>query len=395
MLKNRLFNIIKNREDKLYFKLTGNLKVFGFDKNKRLVHIDDGQNTVTTWAKQMFMKNFGGVPYLADNTTDIANQNYINRTSFEDSVHRPISVTEGLNTDGALLSNSSYFTDITQTNLKGNKGADWDGAYVPHFPTKMLFGTGIEIHDNAGYKIHFSEIASDIPYTTGMNADFLGYESDAAGLLLDISETNLYSNIIDETNNNKPKKKVRTVDSNSNSILANIKQTFSPTSTSLAGAIKNNFYTNSDTITMFETGLGPTNSGYKINTTNRGIGAPAFIYIDRASIDNGEASNIYINKTTGVISNRITFQITMPAQLGPNYYYPYNGYYLREAGLFTDARFYHDTSLASNTVPAAAGDELNAYNALLFGSLLAKRRIATVYKAFDNSYTFSWTLYIE
>lgn len=400
MLKDRLFNINYNKEEEAFLKIKGSLKVFGFDKDKRLFHIDNGNNVVTTWAKQMFMKTFGGIPYLSGNLSDVNAVNYLNKMNADGTDH-----SDTRNADGSVVSNASYFSDVDILNVKnaGNGGVSpWADSYVPHFPTKMLFGTGMEFHKvGATWYTHFSEGGNtgDIAYNTGDYTKFLGYglEGDLINedFPADGINTNRYSNYIDIVADplGRPKTAVRTVDSNDQTYLTNIKSTFSPSSTSLTGAIKNNFYFDKATTTMFD--VAPTNSSYVVLPDYRGVGAPSFIYIDRTSIDNGEVSNIYVNKGTGIASNRITFQITMPNQQGPNYYYPYNGYYLREAGLYTDARLYSDTDLASNTIPGDAGAQREAYYAMLFGTLLAKRRIATIYKAFDNSYTFKWTLYIE
>lgn len=395
----KLFNIIKSKENQLFVSLKGNLKVFGLDRDKRLVHIDNGSNTVTTWAKQMIMKNFAGAPYLAANTTDVPNVNYVNKIA--DASHSAT-----INSDGSNMSNLQHFNDISLTQLKGNHGTDWLDAYVPNFPTKMLFGTGIEMYSDTGtWKAMYSESGVNgtninLTMTQEGAEKFISYSGATA--LADLTSTtygsgvanNLYSNIFDGTTG-VPENSARTVDTLDPTYLANIKSTFSASSYAITGAIKNNNYETKATQTMFT--IAPTNTAYVLDKDFRGVGKPSFIYIDRTSIDSGSASNIYVNKSTGSVSNRITYSIIMPSQAEEtNYYYPYNGYYLREAGLYTDARLYNDIAATSNKVPEVAdGDIYTNYNKMLFGTLLAKRRIATIYKAYDNSYTFSWTLYIE
>jgi len=405
MLKDKIFNIIKKKEEKLFFNMKGNLKVFGFDKDKRLIHIDNGSNVITSWAKQAFMKNFGGIPYLAINTTDATNVNYKNATTFASATHNDSPAT---NLDGTVVSSKGYFSDVSIENLKGNKGSAWDDAFIPNFPTKMLFGTGVELnYTGSSYNLHFSD-SIPVAWNNAWWDKFISYEGD--GTETNIKSTtygangatnNLYSDVYStaaDANIGRPSAKSRTLNTLDSTIVAQVKNTFLPTSTGIAGAIKNNDYTVGLTYTPFSTN--PTNQVYIFNPAYKGVGNPAFVYIDRSSLDSGSASNIYINRelSTNEVSNRITFQVTMPNQSSGNYYYPYNGFYLREAGLFSDARHYVDTTTTSNKVPVFGVDTNNQvedYNKMLFGTMLAKRRIATIFKSFDNSYTFQWTLYVE
>lgn len=396
MLKNK----IKYKNESQMFSMKGNLQVFGFDKDKRLIHIDRGDNVVTNWAKQTIMKTFGGFGYLEAQPDVVAQTDYINMTT-SGAAH-----SASVNSDGYSISSQQFFEDVGPEQIRGTKAADLPDTYQQFYPTKMLFGTGMEIYDSGSgvMKIHFTDGGTDAADYTFSSAEFaklIGY-----GSALEINNIistipggigNNYSDVYASVTPFAPSSFVRTVDSNDPTLIAKIKNTgFSADNYSIAGAIKNNGYTAEGTVSTIFSNY-PENDDYVINLAYRGVGRPAFVHIDRSLLDLTSTSSVYVNKTSGAISNRITFQVTLPNQTGPNYYYPYNGYYIREAGLFSDARFYSDNLTGSNLVPIE-GDEpevFKAYRRMLYGMLLAKRRIATIYKAHDNSFTFQWTLYIE
>ena len=80
----------------------------------------------------------------------------------------------------------------------------------------------------------------------------------------------------------------------------------------------------------------------------------------------------------------------MPAQNATNdaigKYYPYNGYTLKQMGLYNDA--YLDPSMGNDN------PDSYAYSNMCCGMLLALKNITSFTKTDDNEMTITWTLTI-
>jgi hypothetical protein len=124
----------------------------------------------------------------------------------------------------------------------------------------------------------------------------------------------------------------------------------------------------------------------------RGTGKPCFIYFNRGNEEDNEwaqqnAAEIFLTADNNSrILNRITFKITMPAQTASNgnlgKYYPYNGYTLKQIGLFNDAYMTKDgeTTVLTNQMPR--------------GMLLAVKNIEAFTKTAEETVVLTWTLTI-
>jgi len=96
-------------------------------------------------------------------------------------------------------------------------------------------------------------------------------------------------------------------------------------------------------------------------------------------------------------SNQLAYSIVMPDQLDitendATDFYPYNGYTLKQAGLFSDALFTPEEEEAVGA-PSLSGDALKQYNQMQAGTLWAVRNISPVQKTRDVEITIRWSLY--
>ncbi len=162
----------------------------------------------------------------------------------------------------------------------------------------------------------------------------------------------------------------------------------------ITGAVKNALYESStDIATYLETVSG----NYFPIHEYWGVGRPAFIYAKRESRFYQSGAEIALNFDSNV-ENKITYTVTMPEQTGvyAGDFYPYNGFVLKEAGLFCDARF----RLKNTTPPNGAGsddsalEEFDNYSSMPHGILFAKRYISPITKSHDVSITARWTIYL-
>lgn len=378
-----------NFEDTIGFNLRGKLEIIG-ERNGKIVHHDEGNNVVTVWAKHASMHLFSSESYSSHGNMDNLGTIQYSGRGIGVGDH-----TVSDNIDGTLISGGQYFADNTDfysagfkyLNIPNNMSIDTvNGDQLsfnyPFFPTKMLFGTGIE------YKSW-----SDIPEIyKGSSSDVNSYANANNGLWDSSSFDSAISNASNYYSNKyNPATydlfKTRTVNDISSSALS---ETPIETHTGISGAIKDGTYDNSS------------EEGTKISTINgkkflagsyRGIGRPSFIYARRDRFFN---SGSEIRLTTGTVGtpaeyqeNRITYTVVMPEQTNGEFY-PYNGYALKTAGLFCDARM-----VINNLIPTVDGraDHVQ-YQSMPCGIMWAKRNISTIYKTHDLRITAKWTIYL-
>ena len=243
----------------------------------------------------------------------------------------------------------------------------------------MLFGTGFEWKS-------WSDI--DSTYQSSYSAD--GWSStnfDAAGTI--DNSANNYSNTY--TGGTFTLEKTRSM----NDIYSDaLSKTISETDFAISGAIKNALYKSE---TGDSTNLELTDGNYFPKKEYWGIGSPAFIYARRESRFYQTGAEVALNWDTNV-ENKITFTVTMPEQTGTNagIYYPYNGFVLKEAGLFCDARF-----VLHNTAPSDEAssddtdlDEYENYIKMPHGIMFARRLISPITKSHNISITVRWSIYL-
>jgi hypothetical protein len=375
-----MFTIIKNlRRDKESFlsefkkkdriDMYGEVEVFGFENGKQF-HYDFGENTITVWAKHATMHLLTGESfssYGASRSTSGSDHN--------DSSHPYI------NNDGTLVSGRQYFAAPTFPGTNGwwsrpNSGDSLTHLY-PYFPTKMLFGTGFEWND-------WDDISST--YKTEYISDGWA-ESDFDANISDVA--NVYSSLYDSSGDSLyPAKSMNDIYSDA------LSSTIGDTSFAVKGAIKDCLY-NSES--GDSTNLELVGGNYFPKKSFAGIGRPAFIYTRRSSRFYQTGAEIALNWDSNV-ENKITYTATMPEQTGTNagIFYPYNGYILKEAGLFCDAKFF-----LNNTVPASdsASDdsgnrEFDNYSSMPYGMMVAKKYISPITKSHSVSISVRWTIYL-
>jgi len=162
----------------------------------------------------------------------------------------------------------------------------------------------------------------------------------------------------------------------------------------ITGAIKNGLYeSNAGDSAKIET----TSGNYFSIQNDWGIGRPSFIYAKRESRFYQSGAEVALNFDSNV-ENKITYTVTMPEQTGAyaGTFYPYNGFVLKEAGLFTDAGF----RLKDTSPPNDAGSddsalaEFDNFSSMPHGMLFAKRYISPITKSHDVSITARWTIYL-
>jgi hypothetical protein len=165
----------------------------------------------------------------------------------------------------------------------------------------------------------------------------------------------------------------------------------------VVGAIKTVYFEEADN-DLLQTTL--TQEGKLLKPINRGIGRPCFIYFNTPQRDNKvyegwdqpEAAEVSLSKDASAnYLNKITFNITMPSQDATSNsigaYYPYNGYTLKQMGLYNDAHLTTTTN-ASNDLTSYP------YNNMQCGMLLAIKNITAFQKNADTEIRLQWTLTI-
>ena len=396
MLKDNIINnvhiITNKRKNPLdsFFQLHGKLEVWAY-KNGRLIHYDNGENTVMLWAKHSTMHLLTGESFTSWGETGTPRPNQRYTDTDDGAAHTYTSPGVGVNKDGTLLSGQQYFAanssvspaysedwwwSISNANAELTEGdiSDTDSEMkYPFFPTKMLFGTGFEFDA-------WSSVPTD--YQTQYTAD--GYTSSHWANVSDTS--NLYSN--EYTTGALVQKKTMN-DIYSGSLTTPV---ITDTDFAISGAIKNGDYTDGTGTQRGSVGSPGTKTYYEgsyeyLIKDWAGIGDPSFIYATRVLRNHATGAEVSLSADSNV-ENKITYTIVMPEQTTNGEFYPYNGYTLKEAGLCCDARL-----ILGNSVPTT-GTELEIYEKMPYGILFAKRYIAPIAKTHDVSITAQWTIYL-
>ena len=395
-----------------FANIRGQLEVVG-SKNGKVFYYDKGDNQVTIWAKHATM-------HL------LTNENFTShgrQRSFEESDHINAEKDygdpgEGVNNDGTLLSGQQYFADNEGINIPmapqfnldyrwskstidpstalGDLSSDPDDMKFPFAPTKMIFGTGFEWESWQAVEDYDTANTTTYANTYANQA----YPGEASDFDVNIDNANNdYSATWTGTGNDLTK--TRTMNDIFSASLTT--PTITDQDFAIKGAIKNGFYTNSDT-QRGVTGYTPAdqkteedgNGNEFLIPAYAGVGNPSFIYPtrERRFFETGSEVALAFDQETGAIGdieNKITFQVVMPEQTGKNagIFYPYNGYMLKEAGLFCDARL-----LLQNTLPTEPGTEEDLYTVMPYGIMYAKRYISPITKSHDVSITSRWTLFL-
>jgi hypothetical protein len=386
MLKDKIiknFEIMKDRNQREYipFDFKGELNVRAWRDGKLIYH-DGGDNTITLWAKQMVMHLLTGDVFTQLGETG--------KTMVKSDVSTHINTEgAGLNGDGMIISQEQFWWDyaiFTQGFWsKANDlfvSKDMTGNIYPLFPTKMLFGTG-------------KEYATWEEITNPLEVDFLTQEGySVANFITNINDVtnNYYSGTVDVNGTKQkygsgPIVKSRTVN---DYVRTRIEGSPQNNEYGVCGAIKNGTFSTEATgvvdgkIALSESGEPSLVPEYS------GIGKPCFIYCRKENYWDDAAGDVFLSNEGGGYINKITFTVNMPDQTEQsgslNKFYPYNGFTLKEVGLFNDGL------LSINNGITGAGTY--NYDNMMCGMMMAKRYIAPLVKDAGISISAQWTLFL-
>ena len=395
-----------NMSDNMNMSFKGELEIWA-TKNGKIIHHDKDHNIVTNWAKHATMHMMTSEAYSTHGNR-VLTTGVTAYTKREESGH----ILSSANPDGTMISNEQYLGDNTnyynggsykyQTIPNPNVSPDTspiigdsnDGFVYPFFPTKMLFGTGVEYRS-------WQAVADDGRDGSGLD----GYGNPSNGswtqqsfedFLIDGNQpiySNYYSALWDGTNYELIR--TRTLNDVYSGALTDEINPITENSFAVKGAIKDATFDGSNALTVLTLNDGK----YFAAGSYRGIGQPVFIYATRGPrfmqdgdvlLDIGEVSG------TEHLESKITFTIIMPEQ--PNgEFYPYNGYTLKVAGLFADTAM-----LLKNTVPTQDNTnnddvtnlEYSSYAKMPSGLMWATRNISPIYKSHDTQIIAQWTIYL-
>lgn len=372
----------------------GELEILGHNSKGKLVHYDKGENTVTVWAKHATMHLLSGEGY----TSWGSNSHPFSQRSFDETTdHTATGTGEGTNSEGTLISGQQFFSNnsspdfnldsrwtkssINAQTVDGDRSDDDAEMKYPFFPTKMLFGTGFEWDLWTNIPTDYTSVYS------GQGWDQTTFDTNIGNVL------NVYSNIWGGSNLTQARSM------NDIYAAALTTPTIQDTDFAIPGAIKNGTYMDSAT-ERFGSAGGTIKTFYEggneyLAREWQGVGDPCFIYSRRESRFFQSGGEVQLTNDT-YLENKITYTVVMPEQTGAlaGIYYPYNGYTLKVAGLYCDAKL-----LLGNSEPTGGGgdehvDEQDNWNKQKYGIMFAKRFIAPITKSHDVSITARWSIYL-
>ena len=379
-----------------FLDLHGELEITA-QKNGKTFHYEKGENTVTQFAKHATMHLLSGESFTTWGSQRLFDTD-------DATAHTATNIGEGTNKDGTLLSGQQYFSTnsnpnfslttrwsqstITPSTTVGDQYSTASQVKYPFFPSKLLFGTGFEF-----------------PSWTMLGTSYPDYQQIYinAGWDQPTFDGNISSslNYFSNTFNGVSLTKMRSMNDIYTGALTT--PTILDSDFAIPGTIKDGTYDDSS-VSRLVLDAGGTGSGTiktYLNGGNEflsnayaGIGNPCFIYARRESRFFQTGSEIQLSNDSN-IENKITFTVVLPEQTGVNagIFYPYNGYLLKVAGLFTDAKM-----LLANSVPTGTGDqnvnELSDWLKMPSGIMFAKRYISPITKSHDVSITARWTIYL-
>ena len=450
MIKDRLTEAIEANYDKIQkgddyipIGMRGELEVIVKDRDGNVLSYERDHNQVTKLAKMALLHLLAGEIGTVDSDIysipEAQDKQYRRTYTVNDATAKrqivssftPGNHTSQKNSDGQLVSGEQYFFEggsylSGSTNLLSQVNpADVSGTAIKfNFPTKMLFGTGLEDHDTSsipnkysqdfgtqlssaailtlnGYSANSNEIPQSFLDGCSSDETVTGYTPDRLKRL-----SNWYS---------ADAFRSRTLQPASSSPL---KTTLNSEVTAITGAIKNCFIEDSSADSNL---YNPTTK--MALAPYRGFGHPCFIYAKRSTNSffdnsNGNRETYYAinDNLLGSVpyETEVTYTVVMPAQPVASdsitTFYPYNGWVLRQAGLFCDSRYKLRTvDKVSSTAELSetsfinkidTGDEEASNNAHNYrdnvgGQLLFVRNLSSpILKTADQEVTFIWHIFI-
>lgn len=422
MLKNILSkfksgNNIKTKDPMNLNIMDGFVDIKGYkiaaDGTKKLIYHDCGDNVVTDWMRHAIMVMLTGSVFSKNGNCVLANPTASYSRQSEKAFSmlgqnaayhaaKSDTVVSGKNLDGYLLNGKQYFFDSKDITKKYSQAADSmkNENIFAYFPTKVLFGTGKEYSSWEVLQTE-NETANATWYTEMLNS----YGGDITtaknnfdtniDVICNTFSGSLSKNIYSGNGNITKMRTVNDPDSSSNII--------STTSTmnknyGVVGAVKTFYFDETLDNDFLQSTL--SDSGKLLKPINRGVGRPCFIYFNtpqenlatKEGWDDPASAEVSLSKDNSAsYLNKITFAITMPAQSAAENavgkYYPYNGYTLKQMGLYNDALL---------TTGVDSSNDINSYpfNNMQHGMLLAVKNITSFQKTSDVELKLTWTLTI-
>ena len=441
-------NNIKKGDDHIPLKMRGELEVIVKDRDGNVLSYERDHNQVTKLAKMAIIHLLAGEigtldqPILSWEDPEHAGMRalYLSGSSSNPPANSapipnkfdPDTSTKhnlSLNGDGQLVSGMQFFYDGSQV-INANKASilsqvnpyEGESLYCFNYPTKMLFGTGIEAHDETSFNEAYSDVVlSGSTINLATAARINGYSSSEASSLditsffKNLNTTNfdseLSANMILSNWYSADPYRCRTLQPATTEPLS-----ATPTSddTAIKGAIKNCY------ITDASQDLSKYNSATKMAYPQfRGYGYPCFIYATRKTDKfydtKGDNTNVYYQKNdifdTEPYETELTYTVIMPSQpVNSNdvtTFYPYNGWILKQAGLFCDSRYMlrsrnNDLDLGEaaflskvNSGNVLDSEAAHSYRDSVGGQMLFTRNLSSpIMKTADTEVAFVWHIFI-
>lgn len=454
MIKDRLTEAIEANYDKIQkgddyipIGMRGELEVIVKDRDGNVLSYERDHNQVTKLAKMALLHLLAGeigagndpavysVPGIANSghTADMRTYKITELPDYKKEIissFTPANHTSSKNLDGQLVSGEGYFysgSEYLSNNvckLSQAMPLDIDNQSIKfNFPTKMLFGTGLEAHTTNeiaglysadfgtslspaailtlnGYSSSGSEIPSSFLDGCSTEINVAGYTPNLAKRLTNWYSANAY--------------RCRTLQPASVDIL---KTNLTSEITAITGAIKNCF--------IEQSGGTDDDSGLYNPTTKmaqapyRGFGYPCYIYAKRSTNqfykdEEGNKETYYgINDAlagSAPYETEVTYTVVMPTQPVASdsitTFYPYNGWVIRQAGLFCDSRYVlrsakEDSGLTETDFLGKvngnqeSSDNAHTYRDSIGGQLLFARNLSSPFiKTADQEVTFIWHIFI-
>jgi hypothetical protein len=368
------------------------------DGTRELVYHDTGDNVVTDWMRHAIISLLGGYIYTSsgrDNEGKANGEIYSRPLKEGDDGYLKNANSNGENNPDGYIMNGAQFYDISSRSvIETGKNADAKNAsknkYIM-YPTKILFGTGKEYANFDALSAENSSVNQN--WYNDIVAEYGGIQNarktfdEAVKISLNKFSGTIANNKHSGIGLTVPCRTVNDPDTTSSVIPSSstMSQNYN-----VVGAIKT-VYDCSDTTKTY---LMPSISevGKLLKPEWRGIGRPCFIYFTQHNALATPSNEIFLSKdSSSDFLNKITFKVVMPAQNATNNaigkYYPYNGYTLKQMGLYNDAHL-------DPTLENGAGVDSYAYKNMQNGMLLALKNITSFTKTDDNEMTITWTLTI-
>lgn len=365
------------KKNKIVSLADGYVDIKAYNENKELIYHDCGDNTVTDWMRQVIIQLLTGTQTYTQGVS------YKKSNVSETNESKTINHGDGINGNGALISGmdekASYFNPDAEEVYVGDENN------YALYPTKVLFGTGQEFPNWKSLMEYYED-----------NNDFKNelkaiYDENGKDFNPNASINSAYSSTIGSYGNytySGGGELLKTITINDpNAIVQGDTPKVMARKLGVTGAVKTPYLPASNGDSNAEKYLmqGTDIEGKLLQQKYRGIGEPCFIYFDKGK--NYDCfyggSSIYVNGENNNEVNKITFHIEMPSQSGSEYY-PYNGYTLRQVGLFNDS-FLRDGN----------GDVNGTFKKLMpYGTMLAIKSISPFVKSSSVSMDITWTLTI-